>query len=334
MNEQAVVEQVVANKPLIEGFITGAALFAKELLLPSLVFLFILGAALRVLIFYTVKRSEWFAKELDKRINTFIESERPKSGLSFYVLMKELLERTYYELFEVRGIMRRRKLDYVMAPSDRFFMIQAGAAFLVKHSLKQIRFLRYGEERPKFLAISKAVFQNNPCFNRIFAVVPAAPVNEMINILPGLLIIGGIFGTFLGIMKALPELGGMNLSDAEGTKLVMDTFLLRISFSMGASVTGIFLSVMLTTLNAFMSPERVFASVVNRFELALELLWQACDNNQLPENLPKFDENRDPIAALAEYAVQQELAKQEKLEDDGSRPKGTVETKPKKEDAA
>jgi len=294
---------------LVETVVTNISGIAKVLLLPTLLIIFVGGFALRILVYYTVKRNEWFAREFEKRMTKFIEADHPENKLSFYVTVKRLLERTYYELFEVRAIMRRRKIDYVMAPSDRIFLIQAGSAFLVKDSLRQIRFLRYGGERPRFVEISKTVFQNNPCFNRVFGILPAAPVNDMLNVLPSIFIIGGIFGTFMGIMKALPELGGMDLANAEATKLTMGAFLTRLSFSMATSIVGIFLSVLMTIINTFLNPERIFMEVVNRYEYALEFLWQRCENNQVPENIPNFDENRDAIEALAEYSVEQEIAK-------------------------
>lgn len=300
---------------LVELVVTNVAGIAKVILLPTLIVIFIAGFALRILVYYTVKRNEWFAREFEKRMNKFIESDRPTNRLSFFVTVKTLMERTYYELFEVRAIMRRRKLDYVMAPGDRLFLIQAGSAFLVKDTLRQIRFLRYGGERPRFVEISKTVFQNNPCFNRVFGILPAAPVNDMLNVLPSIFIIGGIFGTFMGIMKALPDLGAMDLTNIEATKLTMGAFLTRLSFSMATSIVGIFLSVVMTIINTFLNPERIFIEVVNRFEYSLEFLWQRCESNEVPENIANFDENRDAIEALAEYSVDQEIARHhEKLE--------------------
>ena len=294
---------------LVEGIVTNYAGVMKAILLPSLLVFFAIGVILRVLVYYTVKRNEWFAVEFEKRMKKFIETDVPTDKHSFFVTVKRLMEKTYYELFEVRAIMRRRKLDYVMAPGDRLFLIQAGSAFLVKDTLRQIRFLRYGGERPRFVEISKTVFQNNPCFNRVFGIFPAAPLNDMLNVLPGLFIIGGIFGTFMGIMKALPELTGMDLTNTEVTKATMDGFLTRLSFSMATSVVGILLSVVMTMLNTFLNPERIFVEVVNRFEYSLEFLWQRCDTNLVPSDIPNFDENRDAIEALAEYSVAQEIAK-------------------------
>ncbi len=293
---------------ITKHFVDFLVRFAADAIVPAMLLIFATGVTLRFLIQYTVKREEWFAKEFDKRIHTFMEMDKGGSH-SFYVLTKRLLEQTFYEIFEIRGIMKRRKMDYVMSPGDRIFLIQSGAARIVRDTLKQIKFLRYNDQAPKFLEISKSVYQNNPCFNRVFGWVPIAPATDFLNALPGLFVVGGIFGTFLGIMRALPELSGMNLSDVDGTKAVMDAFLLKVAYSMSTSVTGIFLSVCTQVVNIMLAPENLFVEIVNRYELALEYLWRRCDNNVLPENIPNFDENRDPVEATAEFSVMRELSR-------------------------
>ena len=64
--------------------------------------------------------------------------------------------------------------------------------------------------------MTKNVFDNNPNFKKVMGVFPVQASHDVLNILPGIFIIGGIFGTFLGIMAALPELANMELSDVEG----------------------------------------------------------------------------------------------------------------------
>ena len=173
--------------------------------------------------------------------------------------------------------------------------------------MKQIRFLKYGMQPPKLINITKATFSKNPAFNRLFGLVPSIAVNDFLNVLPGLFVIGGIFGTFLGVMKGLPELSAMDLNDPEKTKLIMDHFLVEISLSMGASITGIFLSVMMTIINTIMSPERLFEDIVDRFENSLDLLWNFSHSNEVPMGLKPFDEGADPVEALASASLSQEL---------------------------
>src|SRR5690606_163567 len=109
-------------------------------------------------------------------------------NVSFYSLAKRMLERTYYEIFEVRDRMKRRKPDAIMATSDRVFLVRQGCAWLVKDILKQLKFLKWTEGTPKLLNITKATLQHNPCFNKVFGVIPMVGVNDLISILPGLFV--------------------------------------------------------------------------------------------------------------------------------------------------
>lgn len=278
---------------------------------------FLGGAFLRVMIWYTVKRHEWFSREFEKRVSNFIETEKPglKTNTSFYVLSKKMLERSYYEAFDMRDRMLRRRTDKIMRLSDRIFLVKQGCAWLVKDILKQLKFLKWTEETPKLLNITKSTFHHNPCFNRVFGLFPISGLNDVVSILPGLFVVAGILGTFIGIAKGLPELGGMNLQDMDNTKNVMDRFLFEISFAMSASIFGITFSLLLNFINVIFNPDRVFVSMIDRFETSLDLLWYRSDNNEYPSNEKPFDEHRDPQEALAEEALNIELAKGQRTRD-------------------
>jgi hypothetical protein len=296
---------------LVHGFIDGLVNVSKAWHFPVMFAMFIFGLALRGLVFYTVKRHEWFAREFEKRVGRFLEKEsKGVTGQhSFYVLSKRLLEKTFFEVFENREKYRRRKPDRVMLMSDRWFLIRPGCAWLVHDILKQIRFLKYGMQPPKLINITKNTFAKNPCFNRIFGVIPTVGTNEVLNVLPGLFVIVGIFGTFLGVMKGLPELGGMDVQDPQKTKVIMDRFLVEIALSMGASLLGIFFSVLMTIYNTILNPDRLFVDIVDRFENSLDLLWNRAHTNEVPSDLTSFNEHRDPQEALAESALALEISK-------------------------
>lgn len=181
---------------------------------------------------------------------------------------------------------------------------------MVKDLLRHLMYLRYNKDgRPKLLQIAKNSFQRNPCFSKVFGVLPGDLLTDMTNLLPGMFIVGGIFGTFLGIMKALPDLGSMDLSDVQGSKLIMDQFLLKVAFSMNTSILGIILSVVTSLVNTTFSPIKTFVETVDRLESSLDKIWNISTNNDLPKDIPQFDEHKDPIDALAEQAVDMEYAK-------------------------
>lgn len=295
------------SEEIIQSLVDGLVIFATDLLMPVMVVAFVVAVITRGLVYYTVKREEWFSKEFSKRVRKFMDTRDDSAPQSFYIACKRLLEITYYEIFEVRAILKRRNPDAIMTVTDRVFLVQQGAARLVIDTLRQIKYLKHGQERPKLLEISTNVFKNNPCFNKVFGIIPVSILNDILNIIPGLFIVGGIFGTFLGIMKALPELGGMNLNDIDGAKLIMDNFLLKISFSMSTSIIGIVLSVGMTLMNTFMSCEAVFMETVERYENELDILWNMSASNVLPAQVNNFDADRDPIEVLAEELITKEL---------------------------
>lgn len=299
----------MAVEQLVHSALDTIVVVGRTIHMPVMLGVFAVGATLRVLVYHTVKRHEWFAREFEDRVTEFMNSEldHKRHDVSFYVATKKLLEKTYYEIFEKREVKRGKNPDKMMTAGDRIFLVKMGCAWLVHDILKQIRFLKYGSQPPKLVNITKATLAKNPAFNRVFGWIPAVSTNDFLNVLPGLLVIGGIFGTFLGVMNGLPELGGMDMTQPEKTKQIMDHFLVDISLSMGASVTGILLSVMLTVINTFFSPERLFADIVDRFENSLDLLWNYSHSNEVPMGLKAFDENEDPAVALASASLSQEL---------------------------
>lgn len=275
---------------------------------------FLACASLRWVIYYTVRRHEWFAREFESKVHRFLDSEENKklSDASFYVLCKKLFEKTYYEAFASRNKKSSSSVDQVMSLNDRIFLVKPGCAWLVKDVLKQLRYLKWSKETPKLQHITRATLHHNPCFNKVFGILPMTAVNDIISIMPGLFVVAGILGTFLGIKGGLVQLGGMDMADIENTKTLMDSFLHEIGFAMASSIVGIAFSLSLHLLNVSMSPERVFVSLVDRFESSMDLLWYRSDNNVVPEFDAKFNENRDPLEALAEDAVNLEVVKSKK----------------------
>jgi hypothetical protein len=178
---------------------------------------------------------------------------------------------------------------------------------MVKDIQNQLKFLKWTNETPKLLRITRATFHHNPFFNRVFGVIQIAGMNDLISILPGLFVVAGILGTFIGIAGGLHDLGGMNLQDLENTKNVMDRFLSEIAFAMKTSIFGIVFSLTMHIYNTIFSPDRVYVSMIDRFENSLDLLWYRSENNDYPMDEKAFDEHRDPVEALAEDSVNLEI---------------------------
>lgn len=276
---------------------------------------FCVAAFARWAIYYTVRRHEWFARQFEARVFKFIDSEANKNlkDASFFNLTKKILEKSFYESFAMRDRKSHESVDHVMSMNDRVFLVKQGCAWMVKDILKQLRYLKWSKETPKLQQITRATLNHNPCFNKLFGIFPMSGLNDLVSILPGLFVVAGILGTFLGIKGGLVQLGGMDLNDVEGTKAIMDGFLHEISFAMTSSIVGIAFSLSLHIFNTTFSPDRVFASLIDRFESSMDLLWYRSDNNIVAStDDDKFNENRDPVEALAEEALSLEIAKTKK----------------------
>jgi hypothetical protein len=271
---------------------------------------FMVGLASRILIYFTVKRHEWFTNEFVKRIRAYLDARRDDApAASFYVNTRKLLEKTYYEVFKVRSVMKRRRPDLLLDPMDRWFLVKQGSAWLIHEVLRNIRFMKNGAQ-PKMHEMTKAMFQANPAYNRIFGIIPVGTLTELTNLLPGLFVIGGILGTFLGIKNALPELAGLDLENPDSTKTAIANFLTAITFKMNSSIFGILYSVAFSIINSWLAPERVFVTTVDLFETGLDTIWNMSDQASTLTDLPEFDENKDPMEALASEYLKDEIDRQ------------------------
>jgi hypothetical protein len=254
--------------------------YATEYLMPFLVISFLLAVMVRFLITVVINRQRRFVKEFCKRLHNEILINPDEKG-SFYVLVRRFLATTYFENFELRAKYKRRNEDHIMTIGDRVFMIQDGIVRFIDDFLKHVKYLRKDpQHNPNFHELSTNAFASNPVFNRIFGIFSMSRTNEILNILPGIFIVAGIFGTFLGIMKALPELTGMDITDAVASKAVIDSFLIKISFALSTSILGIVLSIAMSFLNTLMSPESTYVEIIDSFKAATEILWNKCEDNE------------------------------------------------------
>ncbi|HKJ52134.1 MAG TPA: MotA/TolQ/ExbB proton channel family protein [Gammaproteobacteria bacterium] len=263
----------------IVNLINAVVIYATDYLMPLLLIGFVLAVIMRLLITVTVHRQKRFVKEFCKRVHQDIAASPEPEG-SFYNHVKRALTRTYFETFELRARYKRRNEDHIMSIGDRVFLIQDGILRLIDDFLQHIRYLRKGGGQPDFHEISNSVFGANPIFNRVLGIFSMSRTNDVLNILPSIFIVGGIFGTFLGIMRALPELTAMDITNAEASKVVIDNFLIKISFALSTSILGIVLSIIMSFMNTLLSPANTYVEIVDAFNSASEIMWNKSENNE------------------------------------------------------
>lgn len=126
---------------------------------------------------------------------------------------------------------------------------------------------------PSFSELAKRLFGQDRKWNNLFGVIPIESVSRMIDIMPGMFIILGVFGTFIGIGMALPEIANIDFKNIESSSEIMSKFVGSISFSMNTSIAGIFYSLILTVLNTLYPIKDKRNIVFKKVESCLEVLW-------------------------------------------------------------
>lgn len=218
---------------------------ANDWLIPLMCAAFVVGLTFKACLYFLKKSQLNFVKHVEKKIYIYlIEREKTHPQIeahkrNFQTLTSHLVNISYFEYYELKAEKLRRKLDYVTTVTDRLFLLLEGAKRLSSDLSVQLRYHRADEVQPDFENITEYVVSANPSYNRLFGLFSIRSLSSCIALLPGLFVIGGIFGTFVGIMQGLPELTNMNLADPETTKKTMDLFLVNIAYSMNTSLVGI-----------------------------------------------------------------------------------------------
>jgi len=266
---------------IVNLFQTYLQISVVKIMMPAMLGIFLAAILLRFCLFYAKKKKKWFIDGLGVRIYRYLDQPYNVSRTnSFYEITEALMRKTFEELFVRRATQRKRKFDKSTTMVDRLFMIESGSKRLIHDTLLKVRYLKNRKHEPNFSAISKYVLSSNPIFNKLLGIFPINLLDDLLNMLPGLFIIGGILGTFIGIMGGLPELKTMDVTDIDSASATLNRFLSSMGFAMMTSVIGIFLSIAFTIFNTIFSFYGIYNDILESYTNSLEFIWK----ESLPTN--------------------------------------------------
>lgn len=276
---------------------------ANDWLIPLMCAAFVVGLTFKACLYFLKKSQLNFVKHVEKKIYIYlIEREKTHPQIeahkrNFQTLTSHLVNISYFEYYELKAEKLRRKLDYVTTVTDRLFLLLEGAKRLSSDLSVQLRYHRADEVQPDFENITEYVVSANPSYNRLFGLFSIRSLSSCIALLPGLFVIGGIFGTFVGIMQGLPELTNMNLADPETTKKTMDLFLVNIAYSMNTSLVGIALCVIMNVASTILDCDDVEDEFSHKLKSCLILAWKESHmaRQGVPE-VPELEADFDEVA--------------------------------------
>lgn len=264
-------------KYFINDFCMAIARFGADHLMTIMLVAFILGIFFKIFSYYLLKRQFFFSSAFETRAHRHLDQKYEESlGIkNFHKLVEYLLQKTFFELYSMRKKqLRKRRGDSSVAVLNSVFLIEKGAQTIIDDTLKQTRYHLEEKKQPDFKSIAKFVFLSNPYFSKLWGIIPISLIDSVLSILPALFVIGGIFGTFLGITQGLPALKTMDPSNVAASQETLSYFLQSMTFAMNSSVIGIFLSVLFTIVNTVFSLNANYTSLVDKYILSLELLWK------------------------------------------------------------
>jgi hypothetical protein len=141
---------------------------------------------------------------------------------------------------------------------------------------------------PNFTELTHRLLGQDEKWNKLIGPIPLEGVSRMIDILPGLFIVFGVFGTFVGISMALPVIAQIDFNNLETSGSTLTEFVLNTTFAMKTSIAGIFFSVILTMLNTFSPIKDVRGRIFKQVETTMHALWyhvqQGRDDSNKAEN--------------------------------------------------
>lgn len=268
----------------LNNLISGIINFGADNLMFAMMTIFVIGMVFKILVFFLLRRELFFSTSFETRTLRYISGKYSdvKPFSKFHDLVEYLLRRTYQESYLIRKKQnRKRKEDSRVALLNKVFLVEEGVKMIVQDTLRQTRYHDNDKASPDFGSIAKFVFRSNPYFTKLWGFIPLGMVNNLFSILPSLFIIGGIFGTFLGISKGLPALKLIDPSDVAGSQVILRNFLESMTFAMYSSVVGILLSVLFNICNSVLSFNAIYLKLVDKFTQSLEILWKDTNMNKL-----------------------------------------------------
>ncbi|MBT3984580.1 MAG: hypothetical protein HOE90_24700 [Bacteriovoracaceae bacterium] len=146
---------------------------------------------------------------------------------------------------------------------------------------------------PNFDDVADRILEQDNNWNKLFKFLPIEALNRFIDVLPGIFVVLGIFGTFIGISMALPGIATIDFSNIEGSGGVLSSFVLNVTFAMKTSIAGILFSLIMTFLNTLAPVHSLRDRAFKRISNCFENIWhtihgESKSEDQIDEVLNQF----------------------------------------------
>lgn len=140
---------------------------------------------------------------------------------------------------------------------------------------------------PNCVELADRVLNQDTKWRTILGFVPVDMLNRGLDVLPNLFVIGGIFGTFVGITGSLPLIAAIDITNLGEAGPILNRFVATVAYSMNSSIAGITFSVLMTLMTALFPLATIRDEVAKNFERSIEFMWYRIHGNK-----PSFAERQ------------------------------------------
>ncbi|MBT5093820.1 MAG: hypothetical protein HOM21_06245 [Halobacteriovoraceae bacterium] len=240
-------------------------------------FLLVTALVLRYFSYKQSKKDEGYFSQFTRELNSTIDEDKTK-GVEFEEVegyLTNLLGRVNQKLPH-----RNLRED----TGDRSQSVSLGDYVGSKHgmiaSIQNESSVFNCRVPPDYTQLTDRVLSDDKNWTKLFGIINFDAVTRTIDMLPGLFIIFGVFGTFIGISMALPEIAKIDFANMESSGKTLADFVISVTFAMKTSIVGIFFSIILTLLNTIFPIEETRERTFEKVETSLQLLWYHIQKDQ------------------------------------------------------
>jgi len=218
------------------------------------------------------KKDEVYFSHFTREINATIEEDKTKGvkHQDIDIYLNNILNRVHQKLPE-RNL--RKDLQGRGKNSEVSLRDYLGSKHAMIVSIQNESNVFTSSVPPDFSQLTERVMNDDEHWSKILGGVPIDGVSRTLDILPTLFIILGVFGTFIGISLALPEIAKIDFANLETSGKTLTDFVINVTFAMKTSVAGIFFSIILTLLNTIFPIDATREKTFEKVENSLQTLW-------------------------------------------------------------
>lgn len=260
--------------------------FFGDYLIEFMTFMVFGALGLRLVIFKNSRNDEAYFSQFTRELNAMVDYDKEKGV--------DTSDPESY-LTNILGRVNSRLPDRILRSNDSKRRLQSqtlkdyvGSKHGLIASIQSESSVFNSKVPPNWSQLTERIMNEDQGWTKVFGVIDIGIITRVLDMLPSMFIIFGVFGTFIGISLALPEIAKIDFSNLQTSGETLTQFVVNVTFAMKTSVAGIAFSIVLTVLNTIFPSEEMRERTFDKVETSLQILWYHIQKDQTKESRPEI----------------------------------------------